>query len=307
MSDGSEVVSEPVHEGMAPALDAPRLASLPALLDPGPLPAPAIVGTSPVRTGLALTWIAGLVVLVSVGLALRAGLAYADERSRFASSVTHELRTPLTTFRMYSEMLARNMVSGAAERQEYLETLERESERLSKLVENVLAFARLEERRGARPRREHLTAAELVARHLTTLQSSARRAGAVLEYTPSTNAAITVDTDPDAVGQVLHNLVDNACKYGRGANGEPIELVLDEDATHLHVAIRDHGPGVPTSAERAIFRPFDRGGRDPADPEPGIGLGLALSRGLARTLGGDLTYTPAQGGGSTFRLTLPRS
>lgn len=291
--------------GLRGELDAPRLASLPALLDPGPLTVLPQAAASPVRTGLALTWIAGLVVLLSVGLALRAGLAYADERSRFASSVTHELRTPLTTFRMYSEMLAKGMVSGENERREYLETLERESERLSNLVENVLAFARLEER-GGRTRRERVAVADLLARQRPSLASRAARCGADFTCAAEIDGAVLLDTDPDAVGQILSNLVDNACKYGRGPDGTRIELRLELDPSHVHFLVRDHGPGVPASAERAIFRPFDRGGRDPADPNPGIGLGLALSRGLAQSMDGELVYDPVAGGGARFRLSLRR-
>lgn len=287
-------------------LDEPRLASLPAQLDPGPALPLAIAASSPVRTGLVLTWVAGLVVLLAVGWALRAGLAHADERSRFASAVTHELRTPLTTFRMYSEMLAKGMVRGAAERREYLETLERESERLSNLVENVLSFARLEERRGG-PRRERVSLGELLARHRPTLAARAAGCGAGLSFPSLADEGVQLETDPDAVGQILVNLVDNACKYGRGPDGVRIELELELGERAVDFTVRDHGPGIAPAVRRAIFRAFDRGGRDSADPSPGIGLGLALSRGLARGLGGELDCEPAPGGGARFRLRLPRA
>jgi signal transduction histidine kinase len=73
----------------------------------------------------------------------------------------------------------------------------------------------------------------------------------------------------------------------------------------LVLTVRDHGPGVPSEQARAIFAPFERGGRDSADPIPGVGLGLALSRGLARHMGGDLTLDAPSGRGASFRLILP--
>ena len=128
-----------------------------------------------------------------------------------------------------------------------------------------------------------------------------------LRVETETPGAIVVETDVEAVEQVLFNLVDNACKYGRDRGGGEVELLVGLAGDSLALRVRDHGAGVPPSAARAIFHAFDRGGLDPSDPNPGVGLGLALSRGLARDLGGDLVLeTGGAIGGACFRLCLPR-
>jgi signal transduction histidine kinase len=292
---------------LAPQRDSARadsagahLASFPARLEVERFPSPAPDGLGPSRVTLLVSWTAAILALVAAGFTLRASIAFGEQRSRFASTVTHELRSPLTTFRMYSEMLAEGMVP-PEKRGEYLETLQHEAARLSWLVENVLAYARLEEGRG-RQRREELTLQALVDRVRPDLERRAAEAGAELRVDLSGGGAERVVTDPEAVGQILFNLVDNACKYGE----PPLELGARAGARGVELWVRDHGAGVPAHLRRAVFRPFERGGRDPADPEPGVGLGLALARGLARDLGGDLGLD-AGNGGACFRLTLSRS
>jgi signal transduction histidine kinase len=277
-----------------------HLASFPARLEVARLAAAEIEGFGPARVTLLVSWIAAILALVVVGFTLRASIAFGEQRSRFASTVTHELRTPLTTFRMYSEMLAEGMVA-QDKRSEYLETLQHEAARLSWLVENVLAYARLEEGRG-RERRETLTLEALVDRVRADLERRAAEAGVELVVDLSDGATAKVATDPEAVAQILFNLVDNACKYGE----PPLELGARAAQGRVELWVRDHGAGVPEHLARVVFRPFERGERDPSDPEPGVGLGLALARGLARDLGGELGLEQGEGG-ACFRLILPGS
>ena len=294
-----------VGEGGGVDGDGMQLASIPVTLGAdftgtgeGPL-------STPARATLAVSWLAAVLALGAVGITLRASITYGEKRSRFASAVTHELRTPLTTFRMYSEMLAKGMVP-EERRMEYLETLRSESDRLSALVENVLAYARLEERTAPSRRAPH-DAEDLVRRVLPELARRAAGAGVelrVLEDEPASSPEVF--TDAEAVGQILFNLIDNACKYGTsGPGGGAIDMSLRAVPTGVEVRVRDHGPGVPSAVARAIFHPFERGTLDPADPHPGIGLGLALARGLARDLGGDLTLEAPADGGACFCLRLP--
>ncbi len=102
------------------------------------------------------------------------------------------------------------------------------------------------------------------------------------------------------------NLVDNACKYASGGDDTRIELTTEVTGSTASFSVRDFGPGIaPTDAGR-IFKPFQRARRDANQPNPGIGLGLALARGLARELGGDLTLDrPTSGPGARFQLTIP--
>jgi len=288
--EGSTVVDDGVAQ----------LAAIPARLevaDPGP------------PDGLSLwflltlgsTWGAALVALAGIGLAVRASVAYGEKHRRFTYAVTHELRTPLTTFRMYSEMLARDMVP-AESRGGYLKTLEQEAVRLSTLVENVLGYARLEDGGGAAPR-ERMRAGALLERCSPDLERICERAGARLEISDEAPDDATVSTNAGGIAQILSNLVDNACKYGCPSPGSTVRLRMHADSAFLRFDVSDEGRGLAPSVARLVFRPFERGGRDASDPAPGVGLGLALARGLARELGGRLELL--RGGATTFRVSLP--
>ncbi|MCY3003795.1 MAG: HAMP domain-containing sensor histidine kinase [Planctomycetota bacterium] len=295
---------EPIEESGAAKDDrAQRLAAIPArLLVPPPLPATDLPRDHVWALGGA--WAALAFALAVGGLALRSSYAWGDRHRRFTHAVTHELRTPLTTFRMYSEMLARGIVP-TAKQPEYLATLETESARLARLVDNVLRYSRIEDGRGSVPR-TRMVASELVQRCVPELARTCAAHQAQLEVEEPDDGSAVLVTDADAVLQVLSNLVENACKYGRAEGRElaPIRLRVARDAASLRLEVSDEGPGVPKAVECAIFEPFDRGGRDSADRCPGVGLGLALSRALAVELGGTLELVPGARG-ATFRLTLP--
>ena len=116
-------------------------------------------------------------------------------------------------------------------------------------------------------------------------------------------ADATLDVHTDAVGQVLSNLVDNACKYAASAEDRRIELTVARRGDAVAFRVRDHGPGIAPENVAAAFTPFERGNRPPGDGVPGIGLGLALSRGLARDQGGDLSVDACDRG-ACLVLTL---
>jgi signal transduction histidine kinase len=279
------------------------LATVPVAFEIPPPPAVEMNG-GPTRQTLWITWAAVLAALLAAGVTLRASIAYGERRSRFASSVTHELRTPLTTFRMYAEMLADGMVEDPRQQAQYLRTLHAESERLTSVVENVLAYSRLEQGR-ATGRVERLPVAELVERLRPRLERRVDDAGAALTVDVRGPRDDALSIDVEAVGQIVLNLVDNACKYGASSDTPRVEVVWQAQPDRLLVDVSDHGPGVDPARRRAVFEPFDRGGRDDGSV-PGIGLGLALSRGLARQLGGDVTLEPGgRSPGATFRLSLP--
>ncbi|MGB3967054.1 MAG: HAMP domain-containing sensor histidine kinase, partial [Planctomycetota bacterium] len=263
-------------EQPAPTEQPSMLASVPARLEApcddrlaSALPMPVILGT---------TWGVTLLGLCVLGFTLRAALGYGERRARFASAVTHELRTPLTTFRMYSEMLADGVVTEPAARQEYLTTLQRESDRLARVVENVLAWSRLEEGRFT-SRRVSLEVGPLLERLAPALQRRAAEAGmALVVDVPAQLRAARVDTDEDAVGQILFNLVDNAAKYAKGAADPRIGLAVTKTGDQLAITVQDHGPGVASAHRDRIFAPFDRGAVAAGSNDvPGVGLGLALA------------------------------
>ena len=296
---------EPVYAGaVAAAASGQRLASVPAVLDPGRIPAYTIPTVTPTRAALVVSWTAVLAAVGAIGLVLRKSTELAERRGQFVTAVTHELRTPLTTFCLYTQMLADGMVQGESDRAHYLTTLKRESRRLSGIVENVLDFARLGQPRKAR-RNDAIALSELIERVRPALTERADTAGMTLDISvPDPDAH--APADPLTVERILVNLVDNACKYANVGDDARIELTTEVTGSVASISVRDFGPGIAAADASRVFKPFQRARRDANQPNPGIGLGLALARGLARELGGDLTLDrPARGPGARFRLTIP--
>ena len=280
------------------------LAALPVRLVPGRLPEGAGPLWSPARLTLLLAWAAALLAGLAVAVLLRGAVVLSQRRADFVSAVTHELRTPLTTFRMYSEMLAEGMVSDEPTRRSYLNTLRTEADRLAHLVENVLAYARLERgrRHGAV---EDVELGPLIEGMSGRLSERAVQAGMELVTDFAEGAAgVRVRVSPSAVEQVLFNLVDNACKYAASAGDRRIHLDVSLDGGRATVRLCDHGPGIPQRQVRRLFRPFSKSARAAAGSAPGVGLGLALSRRLAEDMGGRLALVDSDGG-ACFVLTLP--
>ena len=282
-----------------------RLASVPVRLVPTMLPSPPNAGiTTPIRVTLLVTWLATLIAIGAIAIVLRAATALSERRGRFVSAVTHELRTPMTTFRMYSEMLAGGMVPDEQKKTQYLNTLRDEAGRLSRIVESVLAYARLDkshERRSA----GSASAQEVLDRITPELERIAERAGVELQTDFASDALeVSIPNDAEAIERICCNLLDNACKYGRETDPRA-EFSVRVEGEQLRVRVRDFGPGVPWSERGRIFAAFDRANHEGDSANPGLGLGLALSRGLARELGGDLVLVRHKGSGAMFELRLP--
>jgi signal transduction histidine kinase len=269
------------------------LASIPAMVIPGAVPVIDQPQGVPLRMVLAVAW-AGVVLAMSLSA----------RRGAFVSAVTHELRTPLTTVSMYAEMLQGGMVSGEA-REQYLATLRAEAERLGHLVENVLAYSRIE-RGGIRGRIQSIPLPQLIQSARQRLDSRAGQAGMqlVLHISP-TAAEASVLADASAVEQILFNLVDNAAKYAASAADRRIEISADTAGGNAVICVRDHGPGIAPADARKLFRPFSKSARDAANSAPGVGLGLALSRRLARQMSGNLSLEQGDDQEACFRLSLP--
>ncbi len=294
---------EPIGEG-SEAEPGRRLALLPARLIPGPMLETEPRDWTPLRLSLAAAWAAALLGLVGIGSLLKASVTLSQRRADFVSAVTHELRTPLTTFRLYTDMLAGEIVP-AEERPSYLATLKREADRLGHLVDNVLSFSRLE-RRAPEMRVESLTLGELLARMVPGLEERAGQAGLTLEVEAAPElAAERVRADLASVEQILLNLVDNACKYAPNPARPALHLAAALRGRLAILSLRDHGPGIEPRERRRIFRPFHRPATQAAGSAPGVGLGLALSRRLARRMGGDLRLVGSEDGAS-FELSLRR-
>jgi signal transduction histidine kinase len=292
--------------GEFPAHSERTMTVLPLQLDPGPEDREvALPGWTPLRSGLALAWMATLVGLATVGLGGWSLLDLSERRIRFVSAVTHELRTPLTTLRLYLDMLAGGMVKDEKQKDEYLHTLNAEADRLNRLIGNVLDFSRLENRR-LRPAKTAVMLQEFLEHVYATWQGRCQSAGKELVLENRVHGDLCLMTDSQLAHQILGNLIDNACKYSCGVADPRLWLrARTEGPGSLILEVEDRGPGVPPSERRAIFRPFRRGHR--ADVTAGgVGLGLALAQRWARLLGGRLRLcNRPECPGACFRIDLP--
>jgi signal transduction histidine kinase len=251
--------------------------------------------------------IGALFAVIGVGLYLlhrtvRAELELARRRSDFVSAVSHELRTPLTGIRMYADMLRDGWV-GEETVKEYHEAMARESERLSRLVQNVLDFSALEKgRKDYRFERGDL--AEPVRAAVDLLEPYLTEKGFRVEADLPDDLP-EVDRDADAVQQCVVNLVDNAVKYAKGGEPPEIEVSLARSGESIDLTVRDHGPGIPAADRDRVFETFFRRAAPEAAEVGGAGLGLALVRRCARAHGGDAAAEEAAGGGAVLRVSFP--
>lgn len=293
----------PIH-GDSLISPARRLATLPVEIV---VPSPDVQAAplSPIRLSLLIAWACMFLAGGAVAILLKGVVTLSERRGAFVSAVTHELRTPLTTFRVYAEMLDEGMVTDPDKQSQYTKTLRVESDRLAHLVENVLAYARLERgRRGGR--RQSVALGAMVDRISDRLTDRAR--GAEMDLVVEGDAQARqckVMTDPAAVEQILFNLVDNACKYAAAANNRQIRLGINTSGRKAEIRVQDHGPGISYHFRKSLFQPFSKSVEDAAVTAPGVGLGLALCRRLAQELGGSLELEQSDREGATFVLTLP--
>jgi signal transduction histidine kinase len=284
------------------------LVGLPWKLVPGEKAVAVVSGWTPMRLTLAAAW-AGALLAAAAAAALLFGVTRLSERrAAFVSSVTHELRTPLTTFRLYSELLEQGMVRDEADRTQYLHTLRSEAERLTHLVDNVLAYSRIE-RTNRRSRMERLELSPWIERVKARLEERTREAGMALEVTlPPDGSGLACITDATALEQILFNLVDNACKYAAGRCAEPVVRVsFNRRGRWADLRVCDSGPGIARGERGRLFRPFHKSADEAANSKPGVGLGLALCHRLARALGGRLQLEKPEppATGACFVLSLP--
>ena len=271
---------------------------------PAQLPIPA--GTPASRRTAVYAASLALVLLIAASGAyllwrdVRRDVQLAEMRSQFVSSVSHELKTPLTAIRMFAETL-RLPPAGIVAREEYLDTIVNECERLSRLVDNVLDFSKMEQGRKLYQLRPTSIGAVLDA-VAHAAQYPLQQAGFALgiaaeEPLPEVNA------DADALQQAVLNLVMNAMKYS-GARKE-IELIAGREDGAVVIAVRDYGVGIALEHRQRIFERFYRVPSAENQRIPGAGLGLTLVAHIAKAHGGDVTVESTLGAGSIFALRLP--
>jgi signal transduction histidine kinase len=273
---------------------------------------PALLNQSGKTLTLTLGSLVGL-LLVAIGVGggllvadLKRQLTLARQKTDFVSNVSHELKTPLTSIRMFSELLAEGRVTDEAKRRSYFAIITTEVARLTRLINNVLDFARME--RGEK--KFHLENCDLVAltRETITAYHPHLEANGFRFSCEVPAQTCNVLGDRDALAQILVNLLSNAEKYS--GEKKEITLAIEESKRWLgfvEVRIMDRGIGVPPGCEEKIFAQFYRAHDSLSSGIQGSGLGLTLARQIARVHGGDVTYQSRDGGGSCFVLSLPAS
>jgi len=266
-------------------------------------PLPEAGGVSFVYVLSALTLFMGTAGLVGIYRMVTVRLAFAERRQNFVSAVSHELKTPLTAIRMYGEMLRDGLVSNEEKRQQYYEVITNESERLTRLVNNVLELSKLERRdRSVSPVAGPLLPVLEEAREVVTPHAADEGFAIGLDVAADLPEVIY---DRDALLQVLFNLIDNALKYSKSAQTREILLRARQKDDVVEISVSDQGPGVSEAHLKHIFEPFYRAEAELTRRSRGTGIGLALVRGLIESMGGSVRGENGADGGFVVRLTLP--
>ena len=242
--------------------------------------------------------------LALLGLALwfwrehNRSIRLAEQRVSFVNQVSHELKTPLTNIRMYAELLEDALWDLDDKSKRYLGVLTEESQRLSRMITNILSFAS-DGRSQLAVRPIDAVPDDVIRTALSELQPSLREAGIQEHFTGRATSVVKVDAD--ALTQILFNLLSNVEKYA--AQGGLVHVESQQVDGILTITVSDAGPGIPARESDAIFEPFRRLSDAHEDGVSGTGIGLSIARTLARLHGGDLRLGDSEKG-SRFIISL---
>jgi signal transduction histidine kinase len=250
--------------------------------------------------GYGLLLLLASLALVLIGLAIylyreqTRELRQAAQKVEFVGQVSHELKTPLTNIRMYAEMLE-DQVDDDPQQQGYLKVIINESQRLSRLIGNVLNFSRTPQLHL-----QHVDIDTLVKQTLDHFLPGYQSRG--IEVHTDLQARSSVESDHDMLEQILNNLFSNVEKYA--AEGKRVDVVTRQKDNQLIITVRDYGPGIPASEHRKIFEAFYRINNGLTEGVSGTGIGLTIARQQAQRLGGELVLIEVSPG-ACFELCLP--
>jgi signal transduction histidine kinase len=248
--------------------------------------------------GLSLLMVGGLVLTYR---SVSKEMALARLKSDFVSNVSHELRTPLSLIQLYAETLELGRIKTQEKKEEYYRIIRKESERLGRLINNILDFSRIEAGRKEYELRE-TDIAELVRNTLDAYRYQIERNG--FEFEMNIDSSIpTMPVDREAIARALVNLVNNALKYSADEKVLVVRLYRANGAVKLEVA--DHGIGIARREQAKIFEKFYRTGDALVHNTKGSGLGLSLVRHITHAHGGQVEVESTPGKGSKFTMSLP--
>ena len=277
-------------------------------------------GEQKIGTGRDFLMLAGILSGIFVAAMLSGGILLtraalknmedARRKTSFVASVSHELKTPLTTLRMYAELLQSGRITAPEKRKHYLSVMVEETRRLSRLINNMLDFGRLEQGKK-KYHKEKIDLAALLTQIIDAHTIRIRNQGLEIiarigpeepevRGNPKDSGMakapdFTIISDPDALEQVVLNLMDNALKYAGKGRFIAFILAWDRPGTSsdasIGLSVCDDGPGIPKAHRDAVFEKFHRVDNALTSTHPGSGLGLSISRKIMRDLGGDLVLS----------------
>lgn len=250
-------------------------------------------------------FIAGLSLAILIGSTVLIWQAQRDAReaqrkTTFVANVSHELKTPLTSIRLFADMLHDGRVKDAGKQREYLQRMVNETQRLTRLVNNVLDFSRLE-RGQRRTQAESMDVGAAVSEIVEAQRDRLLAEGLALSY-EAPESPVQAKVDRDALEQILLNLLDNAAKYA--ASGERADVVLRQESKSWSLRVSDYGSGIPASERKQVFAAFHRSDDRLTSERPGCGLGLSIAARLAEEMGGRLALEANMPTGCSFILTV---
>lgn len=252
---------------------------------------------------MALVGLSGLVVIagiIVIVLAAERERKLSNLKSDFVANVSHELKTPLALVRMFGELLQSGRADNEEKRQQYLQIIVSESDRLASLIENVLDFAKVERGRAAYEF-ELIPVGDVVARAVEACRVRAEREGTLLTI-DSAPELPSVWIDQRAIEIAVINLVDNALKYA--PDGKRISITIERKSDRLEIRVSDLGPGIPAEDRKRIFERFVRGRSAVGKQVRGSGIGLALVKHIAEAHGGGVRVEDNSPHGSSFVFSL---
>ncbi|HEQ72206.1 MAG TPA: HAMP domain-containing histidine kinase, partial [Spirochaetia bacterium] len=288
-------VAREIHETL------PRWQAAAYLADPDFIATKAEATTSVlwVLTAFLLFAVAGGGVVMTA--LLGSELALARKKTDLVTNVSHELKTPLTSIRLFAEMLMADIAPSATKRKEYCTLLVSETERLSRLINNVLDFSKSSQGKK-QYRKTKLDLVSLIRQTVSCEELRLKQKGITLRFR-SRYKKVEFTGCRESLIQVLVNLISNAEKYA--ASGKMIEIMLRKEKDTIVLETADRGPGVPAWAVKKIFQEFYRVDDSLTQNAGGSGLGLTIARMIVTDHGGQIDYQPRPGGGSLFRITFP--
>lgn len=250
--------------------------------------------------GFALLLVMAAVAGYSIIRAVNRELTVARMQSEFVATVSHEFRTPLTTLRQFTDMLRDQPSLGAERRSLAYEAQSRATERLTRLVESMLDFGRMEA--GAhRYRFEARDCTALVRRIVDDYSNVARSSGHTVAF--AGNGPANIDGDEEALSTAVRNLLDNAVKYSPQA--QAVDVGVQRRNGDVFISVQDHGIGIPAHEQGQIFTKFHRGEQARTRGIKGTGIGLAMVHEIVKAHHGRVEVESAPGAGSTFTIVLP--